>query len=167
MYAGPRAAFDRHETTLHALGGAARYVGSDPGRAALFELAMTSLFFEFWTGYLHVLALMRHEGVPAGEFAPVAERAAAEIPRLLPLIAHQIDTGDYDPAAYGGVRDQAELVDLVIGLRRTRGIDTARLEHLRELMAREIADGNGERGMSSLIETVETPRGTVPGDRNP
>ena len=102
-----------------------------------------------------------------GVLQRLAERAAAEIPRLLPLIAHQIDTGDYDPAAYGGVRDQAELVDLVIGLRRTRGIDTARLEHLRELMAREIADGNGERGMSSLIETVETPRGTVPGDRNP
>ncbi|WP_159029970.1 NAD(P)-dependent oxidoreductase [Streptomyces marincola] len=161
MYSGQREAYDRHEDTLHALGKAARYVGADPGIASLFELAMLSLFFEVWTGYLHVLALIRHEGVPAGDFAPVAARTFGEISHLLPLIAQQVDSGDHDPAAYGGVAEQAAFTDTVIELRRTRGIDTTRLEHLKALMERAITEGKGEQGMSALFETLlAAPPGT-------
>ncbi|WP_181727415.1 NAD(P)-dependent oxidoreductase [Streptomyces sp. PT12] len=158
LYAGPRAAYERHEPTLLALGKASRYVGADPGVAPLFEAAMNSLYFEFWVGYLHALALVRAEGVPASDFAPVVSRTMGQIPPLMPLIAQQADTGDYDPAAYGSVTELAAMTRPLIALRRSRGIDTSRLDHLMSLLERRAADGQGAQGPTSLLETIESRR---------
>ncbi|MCT2593169.1 NAD(P)-binding domain-containing protein [Streptomyces sp. N2-109] len=155
LYAGPRAAYERHEPTLLVLGGGARYVGTDHGVAALFDMSMNSLYFEFWIGYLHTLALMRREGVSAADFAPVVARTIGEIPPLMPMIAQQADKADYDPTAYGTVAEFEPMAQSVIDMRRSRGIDTERLQHLQTLLQRRIADGYGEQGPTSLIETIE------------
>ncbi|WP_225846838.1 NAD(P)-binding domain-containing protein [Streptomyces sp. HPF1205] len=155
LYSGPSEVFDRHKATLLTLGGGARYVGADPAVAALFDMAMNSLYFEFWIGYLHTLAMVRREGVAASQFAPVVARTIGEIPPLMPMIAEQADHGDYDPATQGTVAELAALTRTVIEVRGSRAVDTERLEHLASLLDRRIRDGHGEQGPTSLIETIE------------
>jgi 3-hydroxyisobutyrate dehydrogenase-like beta-hydroxyacid dehydrogenase len=159
LFSGPRAAFERHETALRALGGGGRHVGADPGLAPLFDMTMNGLFFEFWIGYLHTLALVRAEGVPAADFAVVAARVIQEIPPMLPMIAQQADSGDHDPSAYGDIAYLESLARPMIEMRRARGIDTERLQHLEDLMQRHIAAGHGrEEGLTSLLATIESER---------
>lgn len=159
LYSGPQTAFERHEAALLALGGGGRYLGTDPGLAPLFDMTMNGLFFEFWIGYLHALTLIRAEGVAAGDFAGVAARVIGEIPPMLPMIASQADSGDYNPGAYGDIAYLESLTGPLIDMRHTQGVDTGRLEHIQDLTQRHIAAGRSRKeGLTSLLATIEAAR---------
>ncbi|ONK16237.1 NAD(P)-binding domain-containing protein [Streptomyces sp. MP131-18] len=155
LCAGPREVFDRHQETLRALGGDVRHVGDDPGLGALFEAAVVGFLLEFWAGYLHTLALVRRENGPTDAFASVLQSTLQGLAPLLPVIAGQTVSGDYDPETFGRLDYLAPMADAMIGLRRSRGIDTARLEHLKGLIDQRLGLGFGGEGLASLIEVIE------------
>ncbi|GAB7193653.1 hypothetical protein NUM3379_43630 [Kineococcus sp. NUM-3379] len=72
LYSGDRAVFERSLPVLRVLGGRAEHLGDDPGRAALFDVAVLEVFFAGMTSFLHAAAMVTAQGVSAAEFLPYA-----------------------------------------------------------------------------------------------
>ncbi|MFB4316383.1 NAD(P)-binding domain-containing protein [Actinomadura sp. 21ATH] len=81
LYSGSRAAFDRHRETLGALGGA-RFLGEEPGLAALYDLALLSAMYGMASGVRHAQAMVgdeRAEAFSAEYLAPWLQAMAGPI----------------------------------------------------------------------------------------
>ncbi|MEW2357875.1 NAD(P)-binding domain-containing protein [Spirillospora sp. NPDC029432] len=64
LYSGSQAAFDRHRETLGELGGA-RFLGEEPGMAALYDLALLSAMYGMAAGVRHAQAMVGDERAEA------------------------------------------------------------------------------------------------------
>lgn len=93
LYSGRQAAFEIHRATLEALGDA-RYLGTDPGLAPLYDLALLTAMYGMLTGYYQATALIRTEGVKAAEFTPMVHAWVTAMMAGLPRAAEAIDSGD-------------------------------------------------------------------------
>ncbi len=160
-YSGAPSAFERHRSTLEALGGGTRYFGEDPGLAPLYHAAITGLGFELWVGYLHTAALFRAESIDAAEFTPLLADVTIQMVELFPILAKAIDEASYPPDI-GPLRVQAAMMGDLVDVRERRGIDAERLRHVTALMRRRLEAGHGGQGFSSLFEeVVPAPASTV------
>jgi 3-hydroxyisobutyrate dehydrogenase-like beta-hydroxyacid dehydrogenase len=149
---GSRGAFDAHETTLRELG-TVGYHGEDAGFAAVEFMAQVAMAYEMLIGYLHVLKLVRAEGVDVTGFAGRVAGSLPAYPPLLTAIAEAVATGEYPPDL-GSLRVQAALMDDMIDHRQSVGVEAVRMREVKALMDRRIADGHGEQGFSSLFELL-------------
>ncbi len=62
-----------HSTdVLAALGGTQTYLGTEPGRAAAFDVALLDIFWTSVSGVVHAFAMARSENITATELAPLA-----------------------------------------------------------------------------------------------
>jgi 3-hydroxyisobutyrate dehydrogenase-like beta-hydroxyacid dehydrogenase len=95
LYSGSREVFERWEPVLSRLGGT-RYLGAEPGMAALNDIAMLTGMYGMMGGFVHAAALVRSEGVPVAEFTGelLIPWLRAMFPALTEM-AEQIDKGDY------------------------------------------------------------------------
>lgn len=155
---GSRDAFTAHETTLRELGGVG-YHGEDAGLAAVEFMAQVAMSYEMLIGYLHVLELVRAEGLDVPGFGERVAGSLAAYPPLLTGIAEAVASGEYPPDL-GPLRVQAALMDDLIDHRQSVGVESVRMREVKTLMDRRIADGHGEQGFSSLVELLAT-RGPV------
>ncbi|MGP3969811.1 NAD(P)-dependent oxidoreductase [Streptomyces sp. 6N223] len=154
LYSGGQAAFARHEATLRALGGNARYLGEDPGAAALHDLALLDIFWTMMTAVLHAFALVGADGVRASEFAPLAVESITGLAPLLVEEAAAVDAGRH-PGELAPLATDAEGVAHVAEASRVRGLDTSVIEAVHALMARTIAAGHGNDGFSRVIDAIQ------------
>ncbi|SBV03798.1 NAD binding domain of 6-phosphogluconate dehydrogenase [Streptomyces sp. Ncost-T6T-1] len=80
FYSGSREVFDAHRETL-AVPAATRYVGADPGSAALHDVALLSAMTAMFAGARHAAALVADAGIDQEEFgALVADWLTAMAP---------------------------------------------------------------------------------------
>lgn len=157
-FSGSRSAFDTHEPTLQELGGIA-YHGEDAGLAAVEFMAQVAVAYELLIGYLHVLRLVRAEGVDVVEFAERVAGSVAMYPSLLTSMGKAVQSGEYAPDL-GSLNVQAALMDDMIDHRESVGVEAARMREVKALMDRRIADGHGDQGFSSLFELLAEPSRT-------
>ncbi|SDM62822.1 NAD(P)-dependent oxidoreductase [Allokutzneria albata] len=64
LYSGPRPAFDQHSGALGSLG-SAQHVGTDPGLASLYDLALLTAMYGQFAGVSHALAMVGPEHAEA------------------------------------------------------------------------------------------------------
>ncbi|WP_211222321.1 NAD(P)-binding domain-containing protein [Actinokineospora enzanensis] len=131
LYSGSRELFDDHERTL-AVPTAARYVGTDPGFAALYDIALLSGMYGMFAGVTHARALIGAEAVDRAGFT-----------ELLTGWLRAMSASAADPGAGAG----SSLAMQVAGIRtfeltaREQGVDPALLAPYFTLMARGLTDG--------------------------
>ncbi|MFD8146529.1 NAD(P)-dependent oxidoreductase [Streptomyces sp. NPDC059708] len=70
FYSGSRALFDTHRSTLEVPAGA-RYVGEDPGHAALHDVALLSAMYGMFAGISQAYALIEGEDIAPKDLAPL------------------------------------------------------------------------------------------------
>ncbi|MEW2140383.1 NAD(P)-binding domain-containing protein [Streptomyces sp. NPDC005409] len=70
FYSGSRALFDAHRTALEVPAGA-RFVGADPGHAALHDVALLSAMYGLFAGISHAYALIEGEDIAPKDLAPL------------------------------------------------------------------------------------------------
>ncbi|MFJ3878185.1 NAD(P)-binding domain-containing protein [Streptomyces sp. NPDC090077] len=70
FHSGSRALFDTHRATLEVPAGA-RFVGEDPGHAALHDIALLSGMYGLFAGISHAYALIEGEDIAPGSLAPL------------------------------------------------------------------------------------------------
>ncbi|MEU3723070.1 NAD(P)-binding domain-containing protein [Streptomyces sp. NPDC031705] len=70
FYSGSRALFDTHRAALE-VPAVARFVGEDPGHAALHDVALLSAMYGMFAGVSHAYALIEGEGIAPGDLAPL------------------------------------------------------------------------------------------------
>ena len=156
LYSGDTAAFDEHRATLAALGGDLEFLGTDPGLAAVHDLAMLDVFFTGMTAFLHASAVAGADGVPAGRFLPYARRALAVLDATLPGLARDADRHDYPGDEDNLVMDLAAL-EHIVATSRARGVDE-RLPEVSRALARAAVDrGYGKDGYARVFDLLTSP----------
>ncbi|MDI3405806.1 NAD(P)-dependent oxidoreductase [Streptomyces cavernicola] len=151
-FSGARGAFEAHERTLRELGSVA-YHGEDAGLAAVEFMAQVALAYELLIGYLHVLKLVRAEGVDVVGFTERFAGSLPAFPALLGSMGQAVKSRSYGPDL-GSLDVQAALMDDLIAHRESLGVESVRMREVKALMDRRIADGHGDQGFSSLFEVL-------------
>ncbi|MBW4721742.1 NAD(P)-dependent oxidoreductase [Saccharothrix obliqua] len=155
LYSGSPDAFQANDRVLTALG-AARYLGADPGLAALYDAALLGIAYSTVTGFLQAAALVGREEVSAARFLPYAREVLATTSASLTAVARRVDSGEHTGLdARLDVRLSA--VEHLVHAGQVRGIDTTILEHVRALLAQAVADGHGAADYSAVIELLREP----------
>ncbi|WP_084960036.1 NAD(P)-dependent oxidoreductase [Thermoactinospora rubra] len=159
LYSGSRAALDRHREALETLA-AARYVGADPGLAALHDLALLSGMYGLFAGFFHAAAMVRTEKIEVTGFTEeLLVPWVGAMTGLLPGMARQIDSGEHPPGDANAQVNQVALANIERAARE-QGVDLGLLAPLRAAFDRLVADGRGSEDLSAVIDTVA---GTAPG----
>lgn len=151
-FSGSAEAYATHEPTLKALGGIA-YHGEDAGAAAVEFMAQVAFAYELLIGFLHVLKLVRAEGMDVTAFTERAGGSLVAFPGLLDMMAKAVDSGAYGPDL-GSLNVQAALMNDMIAHRASVGVEAVRMREVKDLMDRRIAAGHGGQGFSSLFELL-------------
>jgi 3-hydroxyisobutyrate dehydrogenase-like beta-hydroxyacid dehydrogenase len=152
LYSGSRAAFDAHQATLAALGGAT-FVGDDAGLAALLDLAMLAGMYGMFGGFLQAMAFVGTERVDPVEFT-----SSLLIPWLqamtgaLPEMAQQIAAGDY--TSTGSSLAMQTSGTSFVEFSESLGVNGELMAPLERLMKQRVADGHGDDDLSSVVELI-------------
>lgn len=153
FYSGVQGAFERHESTLKALGGKAAFVGTDPGLAALYDLSLLDFFYGSISGLVHAYALATADGVKAADIAPYLNTIVQILPPIAEFTAANIDAGKY-PGAQANLGMMAAGVEHILHAARTRGLDVSQLEAVKSVADRAIAKGHGSDDWASTYEAL-------------
>jgi len=156
LYSGSAEAFDAAKGTLELLG-TPSFIGADPGRAPLFELALLSTMYGLYGGFFHAAGTIAAEGDSLADLAALAQPWVAGLAASLPRLADQMAAAVYDQNVVASLSTQARGLDHFAAWCSSRGISGDLLEPLRRLVAMRIADGYGEHGIASVFEGVRPP----------
>ncbi len=153
FYSGDRAAFDRHRATLAALGGRPTFVGEAVGGAAAADLAWLSFLYGTMIGLFQGAAFLEAEGVdPSVVFDAVPSfgiEIAAEATLARDLIARNDFSGDQAALSthLAGMKG-------ILGAAEGAGVNSEFPRLVRDLTARAVETGHGEREIAALIEIL-------------
>ncbi|MFF1698352.1 NAD(P)-dependent oxidoreductase [Streptomyces sp. NPDC058257] len=155
LYSGTdEAAFTAHRPTLRALADT-KWVGEDPGLAALYDLSLLTGMYGMVMGVAQAYALIGTEGIPAREFAPLLSDFVVAMTRsLVPGTAEALDTGQHLTNVSSLAVNQAALPNFLSAYAE-QGISGALFEPLQVLLDRGIAEGYAADGLSRLPELLK------------
>lgn len=158
FYGGSRPAFEAQEAALEALGGNAVFVGTDPGLALLYDLALLGMLWTSTSGYLHALALVETAGVRPNDFLPFAQAWYEQL--LLPDLAdtaREVASRDYSTDVSSLDVNKGAL-DHLINAGRAASLNNQVMQPIKELFDRQVASGHGALSLSSVIELIRDSR---------
>ena len=158
FYSGSAAAFEQHRDTLATLA-RPEYVGTDPGLAALHDIALLTGMYGMFAGAIHALALAGSEQLPAGSFTnrfllPWLTAMLTSLPR----IAKDLDDGPAEPAG-SNLAMQAAAYDNLIDASVAQGVDPSLVEPMGDLLRKAVAVGYGEADLAALVGVLRTAAG--------
>ncbi|SFQ55207.1 3-hydroxyisobutyrate dehydrogenase [Amycolatopsis arida] len=153
LYSGSRHAFQDHRAVLEVLA-ETHYLGEEPGRAAVHDVALLSGMYGMFMGVLQSFAVIRTEGVPATTFAPLLGRWLSAMAGFVDGAARQIDEGDYTLDVSSSLAMQAGAFAELLHATEERGISTRLLAPLGRLLDRRVADGHGDEDITGVLELL-------------
>jgi 3-hydroxyisobutyrate dehydrogenase-like beta-hydroxyacid dehydrogenase len=154
LYSGSQAAFDECRPLLD-LWGTSSYFGTDPGMAALYDLALLAGMYVMFAGFLHGAAMVAPAGVSAAEFADRAAPWLAAMTGGFAGMAAVVDGGDYTVAG----QQSLEFSDLgdILAASTEQGVDTEAVAMVQRLIRRQIDAGHGKEGFARIFESIRRP----------
>ncbi|WP_049557228.1 NAD(P)-dependent oxidoreductase [Nonomuraea sp. SBT364] len=160
FYSGPKAVLDRYAATLEALSDVT-YVGHDHGLAMLYYQAQLLIFWSSTTSYMHALALLGTAGVAPAEFLPFARDMFTGLGSDGPMgfakiLAEETAAGVY-PGELNSLHMQAEGLGHAVAALEAAGLETTVPQALRRLFRRADAEGRGQEGLGTVIESIRKP----------
>jgi len=155
LYSGAREVYEAVRDTMAAVGGTARYLGEDPGRAAAHEVALLDLFATSVHGIVHAFALASAEGIAPGDLAPFAAGIGGLLPEMITRFARQIQADDY-PGERSTIASAASGITHVVNAATAHGLDVGVLSAARAVVDRAVADGHGPEGLARLATALRT-----------
>jgi 3-hydroxyisobutyrate dehydrogenase-like beta-hydroxyacid dehydrogenase len=151
FYSGDPAVFEAHGATLAQLGGRTTYLGADAGLAALYDMAILSMMYAVFGGFLHALALVGTAQISGAAFMPYATRSLNDIVSWLPDTAREVDAAEYGTEISTLDVNRAG-IGLIVETSERLGISADVLRPMQALIERRVAEGYGKDGLASLIE---------------
>lgn len=150
FYSGAQEVFEQHRAVLEVPARPA-YIGTDPGLAALHDIALLSAMYGMFGGAQHALALIESIGLPA---APFTEQFL--VPWLgamaggLAQMAEELDNGAAAKAD-SNLAMQAAAYGNLVTTARAQGVDPMLLTPMGDLLRNAVSSGHGDHGLSALV----------------
>ncbi|WP_309096168.1 NAD(P)-binding domain-containing protein [Streptomyces sp.] len=157
FYSGSRALFDEHRATL-AVPAGTRWVGTDPGFAALHDVALLSAMNGMFAGMLHAFALVRPEDIAPKDFAPLLADWLTAMAPAVHQTAEQLHSGDYTKDVVSNLAMQAAGVPTFLRTAEEQRVSPELLTPYLELMRRRVAQGHGDEDGTGMIELLDLRR---------
>ncbi|MER6876040.1 MULTISPECIES: NAD(P)-dependent oxidoreductase [Amycolatopsis] len=155
-YAGDKAVFDEHETTLKVLGGDTVHLGGEPDLAALYEMAVGGTLLPALAGFFQGAAAVQSRGLEASTLVRFTVKWFEMINSILPVFADEIDRGDYTEAA-SSVNLFHEMAADDDAFGAETGVETSWRGPLNDLVQRAVEAGHGDHSISALVEVLRKP----------
>ncbi|MCK2213189.1 NAD(P)-binding domain-containing protein [Actinomadura sp. ATCC 31491] len=160
FYSGPKDVLDRHAATLAALG-EITYVGADQGLAMMYYQAQLLMFWSSLTSLMHAQALLGTSGVGPLEFLPYARTLFAQLGGDGPMgyakiLSEEIAAGRH-PGGENSLHMQAVGMGHVVEALTDAGLETTVPAALKALFDRADAEGRGQEGIGTVIESIRKP----------
>ncbi|MFE9292212.1 NAD(P)-dependent oxidoreductase [Streptomyces niveus] len=156
LYSGSSAVFETYREQLDLLG-APTFVGTDPGLASLYDVALLSGMYGMFAGFFQSVAVADSAQIKATDITallvPWLNGAAA----ALPGFAAEIDSGDYTTETSNLDINTVGLANILTAT-KAQGVGVDLLTPLQTLFERQIAQGHGSSSLSRAIESLRPPR---------
>ncbi|MGH3586433.1 MAG: NAD(P)-dependent oxidoreductase, partial [Pseudonocardia sp.] len=152
-YGGDRSVFDEHESTLAVLGGHTVHLGDEPDLASFYEMAVGGTLLPALVGFFQGAAAARARGLAASTLVPYTVKWFEMINSVLPVLAREIDSGDYsEPLSsvnifLAGAASDAEFA-------AEAGLDPSWSAPLHDLVRRAADAGHGDHSIAALTEVL-------------
>ncbi|MFC3996300.1 NAD(P)-dependent oxidoreductase [Nocardiopsis sediminis] len=154
FYSGSGALFEEHGTALTVPTGA-KYVGENPGHAALHDVALLSAMYGMFAGVQHAFALIRKEkDIAPKEFASLLVGWLGAMSGSVHGIAEHLQSGDYTK---GVVSNLAMIVagnPTLLSTAEGQGVSPELLTPYLGLMERLLAEGHGDEGTTGVVDLL-------------
>ncbi|WP_282697579.1 NAD(P)-binding domain-containing protein [Streptomyces sp. CC208A] len=154
FYSGSPELFEEHRGTLAAPTGA-RFVGADPGHAALHDVALLSAMYGMFAGAAHAFALIRKEEIDPAGFAPLlAEWLSAMAGPHVAQTADQLKSGDYTTNVVSNLGMQTAGTPAFLATAEQQGVSPELISPYFELMRRRLAEGAPEEDLTGVVDLL-------------
>ncbi|MEV6758877.1 NAD(P)-binding domain-containing protein [Streptomyces sp. NPDC051214] len=155
LYSGTdEAAFEAHRATLTVLA-ATKWVGKDPGLAALHDLALLTGMYGMAAGVAQAYALIGSEGIPAREFAPLLEDWVAGMTHaIVPETAEAVDTDQHLTDVSNLAMNRAAFPNFLQAYAE-QGLRPDLFAPFQGLLDRAVEEGYGADGLSRLVTLLK------------
>ena len=156
LYSGSEAAFEKYAAVLSALA-RPQFVGTDPGLAALQDLALLSGMYGMFAGAAQALALISSEKI-----SPTAFTNELLVPWLtamlssVPQMAKDLEYGAEPGAAGSNLEMQAAGFVNLLDAARAQGVDPSLLVPMGELLDRAVREGHGDEDFGVTVRLLRT-----------
>ncbi|MHA5048760.1 NAD(P)-dependent oxidoreductase [Streptomyces sp. SD15] len=151
FYSGDRALFERHHEALEAPAGV-KFVGEDPGHAALHDIALLSAMTGMFAGITHAFALVRPEkDLDQAGFATLLAEWLGAMSGLTHGIAAQLESGDYTEGVTSNLAMMTAGNDGLLATAKDQSVDPRLLTPYMELMRHRVAQGHGDEGLAGTV----------------
>ncbi len=153
FYSGSRELFELHRDAL-AVPVDTKYVGEDPGFAALHDVALLSGMYGMFAGAAHAFALIRREDIDPVAFAPLlADWLAAMAPGVHGTAA-QLKSGDYTTGVVSNLAMQVAGTPTFLATAEGQGVSAELIRPYFELMRRRLDVGSGEEDLTGVVDLL-------------
>ncbi|WP_409472240.1 NAD(P)-dependent oxidoreductase [Streptomyces sp. HC307] len=153
FYSGSAALFEECRDVL-AVPAGTRYVGTDPGFAALHDVALLSAMYGMFGGVTHAFALIRREDIAPRDFAPLlVSWLTAMAPAALET-ADRLESGDYTKNVVSNLAMQVAGNATFLRTADEQGVSQELLRPYFDLMERRLADGHGDEDTTGVVDLL-------------
>ncbi|MFF7648387.1 NAD(P)-dependent oxidoreductase [Streptomyces sp. NPDC007983] len=153
FYSGSSELFAAHRDAL-AVPAATRYVGVDPGSAALHDVALLSAMTGMFAGVSHAFALMRGTEAAPREFAALLIEWLTAMAPYANGVATHLETGDYTLGVTSNLAMMVEGNGTLLRTAEEQGVSAELLSPFMALMERRLAAGHGDEGTTGVIDLL-------------
>lgn len=150
LHSGDQQVFDQHLPVLRALG-TCLHIGTDPGLAALHDVALLNIMWGVLNSFLHGAALVGTAQVPATEFAVLAKQWISSVTDFVSAYAEQIDAGAA-VATDATLDTHVAAMDHLLHESESAGVDASLPRFIRDLAGGAIARGRGSESYAAVID---------------
>ncbi|MFF4468078.1 NAD(P)-dependent oxidoreductase [Streptomyces sp. NPDC001599] len=157
LYSGSAELFDEHRNTL-AVPAGTRYVGTDPGFAALHDVALLSAMYGMFAGMAHAFALIGPEDIAPEDFAPLLVSWLGAMSGSAHRAAGQLASGDYGKDVVSNLAMQVAGSATLLRTAEEQGVSTELLTPYLALMERRLAEGHGAEDTTGVVELLNLRR---------
>jgi 3-hydroxyisobutyrate dehydrogenase-like beta-hydroxyacid dehydrogenase len=157
FYSGSAALFEEYRETL-AVPAGTTYVGTDPGFAALHDVALLSAMNGMFAGITHAFALIRREDIAPKDFAPLLVSWLTAMAPMAHQAADQLESGDYGKDVVSNLAMQVAGNATLLRTAEEQGVSAELLTPYMALMERRLAESHGPEGTTGLVDLLAPAR---------
>ena len=154
FYSGSPELFEEHRDTL-AVPAGTRFVGADPGFAALHDVALLSAMSGMFAGITHAFALIRPEDIAPKDFAPLLADWLTAMAPAAHQSADRLQSGDYTRDVVSNLAMQVAGNATLLHTAEEQRVSPELLTPYMELMERRLAQGHGDEDGAGMVELLD------------
>ncbi|MGW5052370.1 NAD(P)-dependent oxidoreductase [Actinokineospora sp. NPDC004072] len=153
FYSGSRELFDTHADVL-AVPAGTKYVGEDPGFAALHDVALLCAMNGMFAGAAHAFALIRKEAIAPTAFAPLLVGWLQAMANGIHLHAEQLESGDYRKGVVSNLAMQVAGIPTLLDTTTDQGVSPELLTPYLTLMRQRLTTAHGDEDTIGIVDLL-------------